>query len=135
MDFKIVPSVCSYCGTGCGILFLVLDGKVVGTMPMKTHPVNEGRLCIKGWNIHEHVNSFIRLKTPLIRKDGRFQKSTWQGAIGFTADRLKAIVQEHGPDSVGVLVSAKMTNEENYLAQKFARAAIGTNNVDHCARL
>jgi predicted molibdopterin-dependent oxidoreductase YjgC len=135
MDFKIVPSVCSYCGTGCGILFLVLDGKVVGTMPMKTHPVNEGRLCIKGWNLHEHVNSFIRLKTPLIRKDGRFQKSTWQGAIGFTADRLKAIVQEHGPDSVGVLVSAKMTNEENYLAQKFARAAIGTNNVDHCARL
>jgi predicted molibdopterin-dependent oxidoreductase YjgC len=135
MDFKIVHSVCSYCGTGCGILFLVLDGKVVGTMPMKTHPVNEGRLCIKGWNLHEHVNSFIRLKTPLIRKDGRFQKSTWQGAIGFTADRLKAIVQEHGPDSVGVLVSAKMTNEENYLAQKFARAAIGTNNVDHCARL
>ena len=135
MDFKIVPSVCSYCGTGCGILFLVLDGKVVGTMPMKTHPVNEGRLCIKGWNLHEHVNSFIRLKTPLIRKDGRFQKSTWQGAIGFTADRLKAIVQEHGPDSVGVLVSAKMTNEENYLAQKFARAVIGTNNVDHCARL
>ena len=135
MDFKIVPSVCSYCGTGCGILFLVLDGKVVGTMPMKTHPVNEGRLCIKGWNLHEHVNSFIRLKTPLIRKDGRFQKSTWQHAVGFTADRLKAIVQEHGPDSVGVLVSAKMTNEENYLAQKFARAAIGTNNVDHCARL
>ena len=135
MDFKIVPSVCSYCGTGCGILFLVMDGKVVGTLPMKTHPVNEGRLCIKGWNLHEHVNSFIRLKTPLIRKDGRFQKSTWQDAIGFTADRFKAIVQEHGPDSVGVLVSAKMTNEENYLAQKFARVVIGTNNVDHCARL
>jgi predicted molibdopterin-dependent oxidoreductase YjgC len=135
MDFKIVPSVCSYCGTGCGILFLVLDGKVLGTMPMKTHPVNEGKLCIKGWNLHEHVNSFIRLKAPLIRKDGRIQKSTWEEAIGFTADRLKTIVQQYGPDSVGVLVSAKMTNEENYLAQKFARAVIGTNNVDHCARL
>lgn len=135
MDFKIVPSVCSYCGTGCGILFVVLDGKVAGTMPMKTHPVNEGKLCIKGWNLHEHVNSFIRLKTPLIRKAGRFHKSSWEEAIGFTAERLKAIVQQHGPDSVGVLVSAKMTNEENYLAQKFARAVIGTNNVDHCARL
>jgi len=135
MDCKIVPSVCSYCGTGCGILFVVLDGKLVGTMPMKTHPVNEGKLCIKGWNLHEHVNSFIRLKVPLIRRAGRFQKCTWEEAIGFTADRLKTIVQQYGPDSVGVLVSAKMTNEENYLAQKFARAVIGTNNVDHCARL
>ena len=135
MDCKIVPSVCSYCGTGCGILFVVLDGKLVGTMPMKTHPVNEGKLCIKGWNLHEHVNSFIRLKAPLIRQAGRFQKCTWEEAIGFTADRLKTIVQQYGPDSVGVLVSAKMTNEENYLAQKFARAVIGTNNVDHCARL
>ena len=135
MDCKIVPSICSYCGTGCGVLFLVVDGKLVGTMPMKTHPVNEGKLCIKGWNLHEYVNSFIRLKSPLIKKDGRFQKCSWDEAIGFTAQRLRNIVQEHGPDSVGVLVSAKMSNEENYLAQKFARAVIGTNNVDHCARL
>jgi predicted molibdopterin-dependent oxidoreductase YjgC len=135
VDFKIVPSTCSYCGTGCGILFEVLDGKLVGTMPMKTHPVNEGKLCIKGWNLHEHVNSFMRLKSPLIKSDGRFNECTWEEAIRFTADRLKAIVSQHGPDSVGVLVSAKMTNEENYLAQKFARAVIGTNNIDHCARL
>jgi len=135
MEFKVVPSLCSYCGTGCGILFLVLDGKVVGTLPMKTHPVNEGKLCIKGWNLHEHVNSFIRLKSPLIKEGGRFRKCTWDEAAGFAAERLNAIVQRHGPDSVGVLVSAKMTNEENYLAQKFARAVIGTNNVDHCARL
>jgi predicted molibdopterin-dependent oxidoreductase YjgC len=135
MECKIVPSICSYCGTGCGILFLVMDGKVVGTMPMKTHPVNEGKLCIKGWNLHEHINSFIRLKTPLIRKAGRLQKCTWAEAIGFTAERLRTIVEQRGPDAVGVLVSAKVTNEENYLAQKFARVVIGTNNVDHCARL
>jgi len=135
MECKIIPSVCSYCGTGCGVLSLVMDGTLVGTMPMKTHPVNEGKLCIKGWNLHEHVNSVLRVKSPLIKKDGRFRKSTWDEAIGYTAERLKAIAREHGPDSVAVLVSAKVTNEENYLAQKFARAVIGTNNVDHCARL
>jgi predicted molibdopterin-dependent oxidoreductase YjgC len=102
---------------------------------LKTHPVNQGKLCIKGWNLHEYVNSFIRLKSPLIKKDGRFVKCTWEEALSYTAERLMAIVNQHGPDSVGVLLSAKMTNEENYLAQKFARAVIGTNNVDHCARL
>jgi predicted molibdopterin-dependent oxidoreductase YjgC len=134
-DCKIVPSLCAYCGTGCGVLFLVGDGRIAGTLPMKTHPVNEGRLCIKGWNLHEHVGNSLRLKSPLIRQEGRFRKCTWDEALGHTAERLKAIVERHGPDSVAVLVSAKITNEENYLAQKFARAVIGTNNVDHCARL
>jgi predicted molibdopterin-dependent oxidoreductase YjgC len=104
-------------------------------MPMKTHPVNEGRLCIKGWNLHEHVMSDKRLKSPMIRKDGELQESTWDEAIKTSADKFKKIINEHGPDSVAVLASAKITNEENYLAQKFARAVIGTNNVDHCARL
>ena len=135
MNYKIIPSVCSYCGTGCGVLFQVMDGQLIDTLPMKTHPVNEGKLCIKGWNLHEHVVSDQRLQSPLIRKDGELQEATWDEAIQTSADRLKAVVKEHGPDSVGVLVSAKITNEENYLAQKFARAVIGTNNVDHCARL
>jgi len=135
MVARIVPSICSYCGTGCGVLFQVVNEKLVGTMPLKTHPVNQGKLCIKGWNLHEYVNSPTRLKAPLLKMNGRFRQATWDKAIQFAADRLKAIVQKHGPDGVGVLVSAKMTNEENYLAQKFARAAIGTNNVDHCARL
>jgi predicted molibdopterin-dependent oxidoreductase YjgC len=135
MTLKFVPSICSYCGTGCGVLFQVADGNLIGTLPLKTHPVNRGKLCIKGWNLHEHVNSFIRLKFPLIKTDGRFRKCTWEEAIACAAERLKAIVNRHGADSVGVLLSAKMTNEENYLAQKFARAVIGTNNVDHCARL
>ena len=135
MECKFVPSVCSYCGTGCGVLFEVIDGKVVGTLPLKTHPVNEGKLCIKGWNLHEHVNSFMRLKAPLIKTGGRFRRTSWDEAIQFTADGFKEIIAKHGPDSVGVLVSAKISNEENYIAQKFARAVIGTNNVDHCARL
>jgi predicted molibdopterin-dependent oxidoreductase YjgC len=135
MDYKIIPSTCSYCGCGCGVLFQVFDGKLVGTLPMKTHLVNEGKLCIKGWSLHEHVVNDKRLKSPMLKKDGNLQETTWDEAIQTTADKLKAIIQKHGPDSVGVLASAKVTNEENYLAQKFARAAIGTNNVDHCARL
>jgi len=135
MDYKIIPSICSYCGCGCGVLFQVFDRKLVGTMPMKTHPVNEGKLCIKGWNLHEHVVSDRRLKSPMLKKDGNLQETTWDEAIQTTADKLKDIIQKYGPDSVAVLASAKVTNEENYLAQKFTRAAIGTNNVDHCARL
>jgi len=135
MQCKYVPSVCSYCGTGCGILFEVVDGRIVSTLPMKTHPVNQGKLCIKGWNLHEHVNSDLRLKQPLVKTFGRFIKAGWDEAIGLAADRFRDIIDQHGPDAVGVLVSAKVTNEENYLAQKFARAVIGTNNVDHCARL
>jgi predicted molibdopterin-dependent oxidoreductase YjgC len=135
MEVKFVPSVCSYCGTGCGVLFEVIDGKLVGTLPLKTHPVNQGKLCIKGWNLHEHVNSFMRLKAPLIKTGGRFRRVAWDQAIQVAADRLGQVIAKHGPDSVGVLVSAKITNEENFIAQKFARAVIGTNNVDHCARL
>ena len=135
MQCKLVPSICSYCGTGCGVLFEVIDNHIVSTLPMKTHPVNQGKLCIKGWNLHEHVNSFMRLRQPLVKTFGRFIKTDWDQALQLTADRFRDIIATHGPDAIGVLVSAKMTNEENYLAQKFARAVIGTNNVDHCARL
>jgi predicted molibdopterin-dependent oxidoreductase YjgC len=135
MDVQFVPSVCSYCGTGCGVLFQVVDGKLVGTLPLKTHPVNEGKLCIKGWNLHDYITSYLRLKHPLVKAFGRFIRAGWDEVLQLTAERLAAVVKQHGPDSVGILVSAKITNEENYLAQKFARAVIGTNNVDHCARL
>jgi len=135
MDYKFIPSVCSYCGCGCGVLFQVMDGQLVDTLPMKTHPVNEGKLCIKGWNLHEHVVSNRRLTSPMLKQNGQLQEASWDEAIQFAADKLQAIIKEYGPDSVGVLASAKITNEENYLVQKFARAVIGTNNVDHCARL
>jgi predicted molibdopterin-dependent oxidoreductase YjgC len=133
--YKLVPSVCSYCGTGCGVLFKVLDGRLLDTLPLKTHPLNQGKLCIKGWNLHAYVNSPMRLNTPRLRINGRLHQVTWDRAIQYTAEKLKGIIAQHGPDSVGVLASAKITNEENYLLQKFARAVVGTNNVDHCARL
>ena len=135
MDYKFIPSVCSYCGCGCGVLFQVMDNQLIDTLPMKTHPVNEGKLCIKGWNLHEHVVSNRRLTSPMLKQNGELQETSWDEAIQFAADKLQAIIKQYGPNSVGVLASAKITNEENYLVQKFARAVVGTNNVDHCARL
>jgi predicted molibdopterin-dependent oxidoreductase YjgC len=97
--------------------------------------VNEGWLCVKGRYGYSFINSPDRLTTPLIRKDGKLAPATWDEAFGYIADRLTAIRKEHGPDAIGGLSSARCTNEENYLFQKFIRAGIGTNNVDHCARL
>jgi predicted molibdopterin-dependent oxidoreductase YjgC len=116
-------------------LFEVIDGKIESTLPLKSHPVNQGKLCIKGWNLHEYINSYMRLKSPLIKENKKFETATWDEAITATAAGLDQVKQTYGPDAIGVLVSAKITNEENFLAQKFTRAAIGTNNVDHCARL
>jgi predicted molibdopterin-dependent oxidoreductase YjgC len=92
-------------------------------------------LCVKGWAVHEFVMSPNRLTNPLVREGETFEESSWDGALDLAATRLKEIKGKYGPDSIAVLTSAKCTNEENYLLQKFTRAAIGTNNIDHCARL
>lgn len=135
MDYRTVLTTCTYCGCGCNFYLEVLDGHIIGTIPCKTSPVNEGKLCIKGWNVHEFVQSEKRLTKPLIRKSGILTEVPWDEALDFTVSRLKEIQAADGSDSIGFLSSAKVTNEENYLFQKFARAAVGTNNVDHCARL
>jgi len=135
MEFKTVLTTCPYCGCGCGLLLEVLGGKLVGTLPSKTSPVNEGKLCVKGWTVHEFVTSPTRLTRPMVRNGENLVESSWNEALAFAVTRLKAIKEKYGPDSIGVLTSAKCTNEENYLLQKFTRAAIGTNNIDHCARL
>lgn len=135
INYRTVLTTCTYCGCGCNFFLEVLDGKVIGTIPCKTSPVNEGKLCIKGWNVHEFVQHEKRLKTPLLRKNGKLEEVSWDEALDFTATRLRQIKEGSGPDSIGFLTSAKVTNEENYLLQKFARAAVGTNNIDHCARL
>jgi predicted molibdopterin-dependent oxidoreductase YjgC len=135
MDYRTVLTTCTYCGCGCNFYLEVLDGKLVGTLPCKTSPTNEGKLCIKGWNVHEFVQSPKRLTRPLVRKDGQLTEVSWDEALDFTAERLKGIAKEHGASSLAFLASAKVTNEENYLLQKFARAGVGTNSIDHCARL
>jgi predicted molibdopterin-dependent oxidoreductase YjgC len=137
VEYRNVLTTCIYCGTGCGLYLQVLDGKVVGTLPAKGHPVSDGRLCIKGWNAHGFIYHPDRLATPLIRdqKGGPLREASWDEALDLVASRLNQIQAQHGPDAIGFLSSAKCTNEENYLLQKLARSVIGTNNVDHCARL
>ena len=137
MEYKNILTTCVYCGCGCGIYFQVLDGRIVGTLPVKGHAISEGKLCIKGWNAHDFVYHPDRLTTPLIReqKGGKLREATWDEALDLVASRLNQIRAESGPDAIGFLASAKCTNEENYLLQKLARALVGTNNIDHCARL
>lgn len=135
MDYKTVLTVCPYCGCGCGMYLEVMDGKVTGTLPSMSHPISEGSLCIKGWNAHEPVHSPKRLAKPMIRKDGKLTEASWDEAIGKVASKLTRVRDQYGPNSVAVLTSAKCTNEENYLLMKLTRAVIGTNNIDHCARL
>jgi predicted molibdopterin-dependent oxidoreductase YjgC len=135
MEYQNVLTTCVYCGCGCGLYLEVLDGEIVGVLPAKEHPVSQGRLCIKGWNAAAFVNHPDRLRTPLIRRGDGFEQTTWDEALALVTEKLGAIHEESGPNSIAFLSSAKCTNEENYLLQKFARAAIKTNNVDHCARL
>ncbi len=135
MDYKNIQTICPYCGCGCAINLEVLDGEIVGVLPVNDHPVSQGGLCIKGWNAHTFVQHTDRLRSPLIRDNGSFREASWDEALGLVAEKLVQIKTEFGPDSIGVLASAKCTNEENYLLQKFTRAVIGTNNIDHCARL
>lgn len=135
MNYKVIPSVCPYCGCGCGIALEILDGKLINTLPLKTSPVNEGKLCLKGYSVHEFVNSSQRLTSPLLRESSGWRETSWTEALGHIVSRLQEIKKKHGPEAIAFLTSAKCTNEENYLLQKFSRAVIGTNNIDHCARL
>jgi predicted molibdopterin-dependent oxidoreductase YjgC len=135
LGYELIPSTCVYCGTGCGVLLEVMDGRVVGVLPQKDHPVSKGALCLKGWSCHEFIYSGRRLGKPMLRRDGQLVECEWDEALGAVAEGLRKAKGEHGPDSIGFLSSARCTNEENYLLMKFARAVIGTNNVDHCARL
>jgi formate dehydrogenase alpha subunit len=110
-------------------------GILVGVSPVKNHPVNKGSLCVKGWNCYEFVHHPDRLKYPLIKESGSFRQASWDEALHLVATRLSEIKKSSGPDSIGIVGSAKSTNEENYLMMKFSRTVIGTNNIDHCARL
>jgi formate dehydrogenase alpha subunit len=143
-----VRTICPYCGVGCSIYLGVRGNEIVSVRGDKDSPVNKGGLCVKGRFGFDFVNHPDRLTKPLIREEGWskdvevngnfrdiFREATWEEALDLVADRLLRTKAGYGSDSLGVLSSAKFTNEENYLAQKFARAVIGTNNIDHCARL
>ena len=129
-----VTTVCPYCGVGCLLYLHVRGGRVIGVLPHPRGP-GENRLCIKGWSAHEFIHHPDRLTKPLIRSSSGWREATWDEALGLISSKIIEAKERFGPDSVAFLASAKATNEENYLMQKLARVAVGTNNIDHCARL
>ena len=135
MELMYVPTICPYCGVGCGLNLVVKDGRLVGVEPWKRHPVNEGKLCPKGLACDQFVHSADRLKTPLIKKDGKFVEVTWEEALGLVASKLKATHETYGSNSVAFQVSCRVSNEEAYLMSKLARVGFKTNNIDNCARV
>lgn len=132
---RVVTTTCPYCGVGCALNLHIKDDFIYRVTSPFDSPTNRGNLCVKGRFGYDFVHSRDRLTQPLMRKDGELVPAMWDEAMGHVAERLLEIRDKHGPDSIGFLVSAKCTNEENYLMQKVARGLIGTNNVDHCARL
>jgi predicted molibdopterin-dependent oxidoreductase YjgC len=133
-DVKEVDTVCTFCGVGCNVTLHVRNDKII-RVTSKPDTWNEGWLCVKGRFGYGFVNSPERLTKPLVKKNGTFEEVSWDYALDYVTSRLNEIKKEFGPDSIGGLSSARCTNEENYLFQKLIRSAIGTNNVDHCARL
>ena len=132
---RIVTTTCPYCGVGCALNLHIKDDFIYKVTSPFDSPTNQGNLCVKGRFGYDYVHSKDRLMQPLMRKNGELVPTTWDEAMGHVAERLLEVRDKYGPESIGFLVSAKCTNEENYLLQKVARGLIGTNNVDHCARL
>jgi formate dehydrogenase (NADP+) alpha subunit len=126
-----VKTTCPYCGVGCGIYLGVRGNRIVGARGDAASSVNQGRLCVKGRFGHDFIHSPERLTTPLIRKNGALVKASWDEAL----DLVAAKFGQYRGEAFAAMASAKCTNEENYLLQKFTRQVMGSNHVDHCARL
>jgi len=124
-------TTCTFCGVGCGLYLETAENRVVGVYPSMSHPTNAGRICVRGWNVHEVASSPDRLRSPLLRKNGQFQEVSWEEALVFIATRFREIRARFGPDAFAFFNAPRCSNEETYLLQKLARAVIGTNNVDH----
>ncbi|MGQ9455585.1 MAG: molybdopterin oxidoreductase family protein [Armatimonadota bacterium] len=131
-----LPTICGLCSCGCAVYVepKKLGLGIKGLCPSTTHPVSTGRLCIKGWNTTPSLIRSDRLQTPLIRNGDNLQPASWEEAVSTTANAIKKIAEEYGPSAVGVIGSAKTTNEECYSIAKFARAVLGTANVDGACR-
>ncbi len=129
-------TTCPYYGVGCQLLLHVdrPGNQVVRVTGVEGVPPNDGTLCVKGRFGYEFAASPLRLRQPLLRKNGRLEPVSWEEALDHTADRLRAIRDVHGPDAVSGVAYSRDTSENCYAAQKSLRAAVGTNSVDNCAR-
>jgi len=135
-EIEKVRTTCTYCGVGCQMDLNVYNGKIIKVTSNREYGLpNDGSLCVKGRFGMDFIDHPDRLKTPLIRREGKLEEASWDDAYNVIAEKFASIKEKNGADSLAGFSSARCTNEENYLFQKFMRAVIGTNNVDHCARL
>ncbi len=128
-------TICPYCGVGCSIDLNTKEGKIIGITSSQDSVVNGRHLCVKGRFGYNFIQHPDRLKTPLIKVNDNFREVSWEEALKYTAEKLSLIKKTYGSESFAALSSARCTNEENYLFNKFTRVVMGTNNIDHCARL
>jgi len=124
-------TTCTFCGVGCGLYLETAGDRIIGVYPSVSHPTNAGRICVRGWHVHEIANSSDRLIQPLIRENGNLRPAEWDEALDLIANRLRLISERDGPDALAFVASPRCSNEEGYLLQKLARAVVGTNNIDH----
>lgn len=132
---KTVRTTCTYCGVGCQLDVSVIDGEIKGIQAPETAEVNEGHTCLKGRFAFGFYNHNERLKEPMIKKNGVFEEVSWDEAYDFISSKMLHIKNTYGPNAIGGISSSRATNEENYLMQKMLRVAVGTNNIDGCARV
>src|SRR3989337_1297498 len=128
-------SVCRFCGVGCGVMLGVKDGKPFGIKGDKECPVNKGLLCVKGFYLHRMITAKNRLLHPLVRKNGKLEKASWDEAMDLVASRFKEILEKDGPNALAYYGSGQAQTEETYLAQRLFTGYIGTNNADGNPRL
>ncbi len=131
---KTVQTTCPYCGVGCQLDVSIKNNHIIKVEGSYDLP-NYGSTCVKGRFGLDYSGHKERLTKPLVRKNGKLVETDWKEAISFAAGKLKSIKEKYGSNSIGGFSSARCTNEDNYLFQKFMRCVAGTNNVDHCARL
>lgn len=129
-----VETICSFCGTGCGLVIEVDDEKISKVKGYKENPSSHGETCVKGALGWGYIHSDRRLTQPLIRKNGELTPASWEEALTLIAEKFSEIKENQGPDAFGCFSSSRSTNELNYLANKFMRTVIGTNNIDSCNR-
>ena len=132
---KVVPTHCPFCGVQCGMNLLVEDGHLVGFEPRYDFPVNEGRLCPKGVTAYLQTHHPDRLLYPLIKRNGNFERASWDEALDLVVSKFKGLQEKYGKDSIGIYSGSSLTTEKTYLMGKFARAGIGTRYVDYNGRL
>ncbi|GAB1444507.1 formate dehydrogenase subunit alpha [Flammeovirgaceae bacterium] len=132
---KVTRTVCTYCGVGCNLDVATVNGEIKSILAPYDAEVNQGHTCLKGRYAFKFYDHEDRLRSPLIKRNGEFEKATWDEAYDFIVNKFTEIKSNNGSDAIAGISCARATNEENYLMQKFIRAVVGTNNIDGCARV